>query len=361
MTKTITNEIASVETMAIQNKENRLENFFIDNDYIDETIKYSVDDVTNIQTNTKTNGKSLSMVDPTLIYIDDSNIRFTLGSKEKMLELEQSILTYGIQQPILLYLLSKDDKGYNLGYKYGITHGFRRTQATKNINEYVDKDKKIQRIPALFSEKLNEVDSILSHLTLNNGVSLNALELGKAYLRLKELKGFTISQLAKLLVKADSDVFNKIKLYEQSLQSEVIKEVLQEDLISSTEIIKLNTEFNNDSEIIDFVVKESVKKAQTRKDDKKPTKTKDITKNTPNNTIEKKIKATNKDIQEVKKENKDILSKNDNKTQMIINDFISDISDFINQNLDPICQAKNISFDKLYNRLIDTIEKTINK
>lgn len=310
---------------------------------------------------TKTNGQQVAMVDPNAIYIDNSNIRFTLGSKENMIELENSIKEYGIKQPVLLYPLTKNDNGYDLGYKYGVTHGFRRVSVAQKIKN--SDENLLSKIPALLSEKLDEEKNILLHLTLNNGVSLNMLEIGKAYLRLREIKGYTIDNIAKKVSRANSYVHNAIKLYEQSLESEIVKEALQENAIAPTEIIKLNSEFK-DKEITEFIIEESKKVAEKRakEESKKEVESKkDSAKNKKEDTVDKKPKApkiTSKDIEKVKKDNKQLLSKDSADIDKLKEDLLEDISEFINHNkhFNKLLKAKNLNFEKVYDKLNNAIK-----
>lgn len=179
--------------------------------------------------------------------------------EELLLELSQSIKTYGVIQPIIVRKLEKN---------YEIVAGERRWRAAKKAG--------LKEIPCIVKD-MKELDSIKIALIENlQRQDLNPIEEAEAFEELMKNHGFTQEEVAKIVGKSRSYIANTIRLLK--LDDKTISQI-EEGKISSghgralLSIDNLKERENITKEIIDkkLNVRDTERMAKEIKREKKST------------------------------------------------------------------------------------------
>lgn len=156
-------------------------------------------------------GNNVSMISVEKVIPNSSQPR-KYFNEEAIMELSQSIKSYGIIQPLSLRKLSEDS--------YEIVAGERRFRAAKlaDLNE----------VPAIIVN-IDEKDSAFIALLENiQREDLNFIEEAEAYKNLIQEYNYTQAQLAQVIGKKQSTIANKLRVLK--LDSELRKLLLENNL-----------------------------------------------------------------------------------------------------------------------------------
>ena len=155
----------------------------------------------------KEHGKIVNMINIDEIKPNANQPRKYFDDK-KIKTLEESILTHGVVQPIIIRKLKKG---------YEIVAGERRWRAAKNVN--------IKEIPCIIKD-LDEENLIELSLIENlQREDLNEIEEALAYKRLSKEFNMTQEKIAKIVGKSRPYITNTVRLL--NLDDEVIKMIIE--------------------------------------------------------------------------------------------------------------------------------------
>ena len=257
--------------------------------------------------------------------------RLAFDEKE-LSELSNSILKYGVIQPIVLR---------KVGSKYEIIAGERRYKATVMAG--------LKTIPAIINNTDDNTSAEIALLENLQRKNLTVIEEAQSFKKLLD-RGFTQEEIASKLGVSQSSIANKLRLLNLPKQ---VQEALLFSRISERHARSLLTLNNTDKqlELLDKIINERMTVRQTEDEINKM-----LSKN--DNTIPSNI---NKFIEPEKEENKDIAQFKQYVPDVVnIEDEINPFQSKFEENIKKIEESLNNQEESYYDRIINNDLKNNN-